>query len=282
MKVRLNQLNRTILRALLKVAAFADKQEIQIYLVGGAVRDLILSKATSDIDLVLEGDAIAFGRKLCRELGGDLIAHTDFKTATLDLKDGPRIDLVTARSESYARPGALPKVKSADLKTDALRRDFTINSLALSINMGSHFCEVVDHTGGLEDLQAGRVRVMHEQSFMDDPTRIFRAVRYEQRHGFRIERSTLRLIKEALARDVFASISGQRYLNEMLKIFEEATVVAALKRLRGLGVLDFMCPKFRVDFKLIAGVQKNIAFRIYPGNWERISVHGLWWLVLLG
>lgn len=281
MKVSLKSLDRDIVKLLVKIGAFADRQGVEIYLVGGAVRDVILKRQTVDIDLVTEANAITFGRKLSKYLQGEFLAHKKFGTATIRLASGQRIDLVTARSETYQHPGALPRVKLGDLRADAYRRDFTINALALFLNT-SRFGEVVDHTGGLADLENGKIRVLHDQSFKDDPTRIFRAARYEQRYQFQIERRTLRLIKSGLESGVFNTISLQRYQNEINKIFQEQNPVSAIKRLHQWKVFAQLHPDLRIRWSVLVRLQKNVFLKIYPGNWECIAVPSLYWLGLLG
>lgn len=266
-----------LLRRVGKAAAEADRS---IYLVGGAVRDLMLGRQTADLDLVMEGDAPAFAKKLARKLGGRLTAHAQFGTATWELADGQRLDFVSARRETYTRPGALPAVVRGNLREDAFRRDFTINAIAMALVPGA-LGEVVDYFGGAADLKSGRVRVLHQASFRDDPTRIFRAVRYEQRYGFRMDRSTLALLKEAVTAGAFDTVSIQRYAHEIDKVFAEDDPVPAVQRLRALHILRHLHPDIRVRGALLQRLQKTVSKKIYPGRWEAISVPTVYWMGLL-
>ncbi len=205
-----------------------------VYLVGGIVRDWMIGRSNSDLDLVIEGDAIAFAHAMQAAYGGSVLAHDHFGTAKWTTRNG-EIDFVTARSESYAAPAALPTVVAGSMAGDLRRRDFSINALALRLD-GDHLGEVVDLFNGMADLDAGRVRVLHEDSFVDDPTRIFRAVRYEQRLGFAIESQTLGW----LLRDKggIALLSGDRVRHEIEYVLNEPSRVAILERLDVLGVLS--------------------------------------------
>ena len=171
----------------------AGERGEELYLVGGAVRDLLLRRPNLDLDLVLEGNAPSLARRLAR-LGSDrVVTHPRFGTATVH-RGSFAIDIVTARSETYAAPGALPSVTPGSIQDDLFRRDFTINAMAISINRES-FGRLIDFFGGERDLLHGRIKVLHEGSFIDDPTRIFRAVRFESRFAFAIDHLTEELIK---------------------------------------------------------------------------------------
>ena len=163
-----------------------------VYLVGGTVRDILLGEPSFDVDIAVEGDAIAFAQSLAEALGGRMRAHDKFGTAVVLYGDDERIDVVTARTESYESPGALPTVAPGSIEDDLFRRDFTINAIAVSLR-GDEKGRVVDPFAGRTDLEAGRIRVLHDRSFLDDPTRIFRAVRYENRYGFRMDEHTATL-----------------------------------------------------------------------------------------
>lgn len=231
------------LALLRQVADEAGARRLPVYLVGGFVRDLLLGQPGLDLDIVVEGDAVALARALAKKQGGKVTAHPRFGTATWYLDHGPQtvdrglpsfIDLITARSETYTTPGALPEVMSSTIADDIRRRDFTINTLALRLD-GGHFGELYDYFDGLSDLRQSRVRVLHERSFLDDPTRMLRAVRYEQRYGFRIEARTLELIPAALA--VLARLSAERLRHELDLILEEPRAAEMLARLDQLGLL---------------------------------------------
>ena len=172
------------------------------YLVGGVVRDLWLGRRCDDLDLVVEGDAAALARELASRLRGRLRLHSRFLTATVERAHAKNIDLGTARRETYPRPAALPHVEVGDLEQDLLRRDFTINAMAVRLDP-ERFGELIDPAGGLADLRAARIRVLHDRSFIDDPTRGFRALRFAVRLGFHLSKRTARLLAHAVASDVF-------------------------------------------------------------------------------
>jgi tRNA nucleotidyltransferase (CCA-adding enzyme) len=220
----------------------SQSQGIPVYLVGGAVRDILLDRPLNDLDLAVEGDVPTVARMagaLAAEIDGHLVMHHRFGTASVTA-GGARIDLATARRESYAKPGALPQVTPAPIKEDLARRDFSINALALSL-IEDHPL-VMDLSGGLEDLRLGLVRVLHPQSFVDDPTRIFRAVRYEQRLSFHIEEETLDRLSAALTDGRIAGLSADRIRHELRRIFQEARPQLSLERAFGLGVLAGVHP----------------------------------------
>ena len=229
-----------------KAGELAQKEQQRLYLVGGVVRDILLERVNLDLDLVIEGDAIAFAKKLARANRAVLTTHPRFGTATLQWRNRS-IDVVTARTESYPTPGALPKVKPGPIQDNLTRRDFTINAMAIELNP-RHFGELLDPHGGRNDLKAGLVRVLHEKSFIDDATRIWRALRYEQRLDFRIESDTLKLLKRNIAK--LATISGTRVRHELEHILEEEYPEKALQRADELGVLRKLHPALRGDFWL--------------------------------
>jgi tRNA nucleotidyltransferase (CCA-adding enzyme) len=220
----------------------ALEESLPVYLVGGPVRDVLLGAPIKDLDFVLEGDAPALARVLADELSGDVITHTSFGTATVVLGDS-RVDIVTARQESYPHPGALPPVFAGAIADDLSRRDFSINALALPF-----FEErpgLIDWHGGLEDLASGVVRILHPRSFIDDPTRILRAVRYEQRFDFRIESETEAWLRDALSGGYLGAVSGDRLRHELERILEEKDPLPALARAAELGVLAAMHPSLK-------------------------------------
>lgn len=236
------------LHGLQRVAEQAAKSGIPAYAVGGFVRDLLLERAVNDFDIVIEGDAIAFAKELARVYGGKVTAHKKFGTAKW-WPDGDKnptsfLDLITARSETYSSPAALPTVKFSALRDDILRRDFTINTLAMRLD-GDHFGELRDDLNGRADLERGLIRVLHSGSFIDDPTRIYRAVRYEQRYGFEIEPDTLSLIPAA--RPVIKKLSAQRIRRELDLMLEERTSMFMLARLVELDLLKPIHPALPAD-----------------------------------
>jgi tRNA nucleotidyltransferase (CCA-adding enzyme) len=226
------------------LAGQAEAHQVPLYIVGGSVRDLLLGRRLNDFDLIVEGDAIALGRSLSSKYGGAVTAHTKFGTAKWFFPESLRadhesIDLISARSETYKHPAALPTVRLGSIADDLRRRDFTINALAVRLD-GSHFGELRDDLNGAEDLQKGMIRVLHPGSFIDDPTRMYRAVRYEARYGFKIAEDTLALIPEA--RPFVEKLSAQRIRHELDLILEEPNAVPMLKRLDELDLLSIIHP----------------------------------------
>ncbi len=190
------------------------------YIVGGTVRDIILGKKHVDVDMTIEGDAIKLGKAIAKDSDAAMTAYKGFGTCTLVFKDGSKIDLATARSETYKRPGAMPATKPGTLREDLKRRDFTINAMAASV-MSKDFGEVYDLFNGVGDLKSGLIRIMHSKSFVDDPTRILRARRFAARFGFKIEPKTDALMKKALINRALDTVSPGRIQKELIRISKE-------------------------------------------------------------
>lgn len=247
-------LSRDVLELLRRVGAIAEERGWSVYLVGGPVRDLLLGRPVLDLDLVVEGDAIALARAIAEEQGAPMRSHEQFGTAALMLHgtdettpgdDSPRhLDFVTARIEFYEHPTALPSVEAASLRHDLHRRDFTINTLAISLNPG-RFGKLYDFYGGQRDLQRGLIRVLHNLSFIDDPTRLLRAARLAARLGFTIEPRTQALIADALEQGVLSRTTPQRIRHELTRTLEEAQPERAIRLLDELGILQAIHPNLR-------------------------------------
>jgi tRNA nucleotidyltransferase (CCA-adding enzyme) len=229
---------------------------IPCYLVGGVVRDLLLNLPThdSDIDFVFEGDAIKFGETLVKKYGGKLTHHYKFHTAIWHLPESfdlrlSTLDLITARKESYEHAGALPTVTPSTIEDDLHRRDFPINAMAIRMD-GTHFGELLDVLNGEADLEKKVIRVLHNKSFLNDPTRIFRAIRYETRYSFNLEPATLNLINpESLS--VLSKLSGERIRNELDLILDEEKASEIILRVAKLGLLNCIhksIPEFKEDY----------------------------------
>ena len=217
----------------------ASGDGIPVYLVGGPVRDAVLNVLAKDLDFVLIGDAPALAADLAEELGGQVTVHPRFGTATVEI-DGDRVDVVTARKETYPSPGSLPEVSASTMEDDLARRDFTINAMALALSEDSP--EVIDPHGGLEALAGKSVATLHSGSFADDPTRMLRAVRYERRLGFQITGDTLSQMQQAINDGHVDLVSGDRWRQEFQKIFEEDRAAEMLLRSVELGVLAAIYP----------------------------------------
>jgi len=220
----------------------AEKRQARLYLVGGVVRDLLLGRGNLDLDLVVEGDAISLAQEMAQLKKGKTITHPRFGTAKVRWKNRSA-DLATARAETYARPGALPSVKPGSIKDDLARRDLTINAMA--VELGERFGELLDPYGGRKDLGRRLIRVLHENSFTDDATRIWRALRYEQRLDFNLEPDTEKWLQRDIAR--LDTISGDRIRHELELVLREELPEKALHRADELGVLKRLHPSLRGD-----------------------------------
>ncbi|PKB73379.1 MAG: hypothetical protein BZY75_02175 [SAR202 cluster bacterium Io17-Chloro-G7] len=217
----------------------SHSQSHPVYVVGGPVRDALMGLPIKDLDFVVEGDGPELAKWLAGQLGGTVRVHSRFGTAALII-GRCRVDVVTARRETYARPAALPQVTPGTISDDLSRRDFSINALALPLFEMRP--EVMDPHGGVDDIGRRVIRILHSNSFVDDPTRIFRAVRYEQRLGFELEPGTLGCLAAAMAQGHIGSLTGDRIRHELEKMFEEDQPVLALKRSAALGVLEAVHP----------------------------------------
>ncbi|MBN1484221.1 MAG: CBS domain-containing protein [Chloroflexia bacterium] len=246
-----------VFHLLQRAGRLADQGEFGLYVVGGFVRDMMLGLSNLDLDLVVEGDAIALAQELSAQLGGRVRSHRRFGTAKWIL-EGVRtpdqgraglphhLDFVTARTEFYEEPTALPTVEFSSLRHDLYRRDFTLNTLAIALS-GGPSGRLFDFYGGKRDLDRGLIRALHNLSFIEDPTRILRAVRLEQRLDFRIEPRTLQLLQDALQQGLLERTTGERIRHELLLILEEASPGPVLARLDELGVLERISPRLSWD-----------------------------------
>ncbi len=236
------QLPESVRLLLHQLGTVADQLGLQIYLVGGFVRDLLLRQPNLDIDIVVEGDGIEFAEAFAKTTQCRVRTHEKFGTAVIVFPDGFKVDIASARLEYYDRPAALPRVEYASIRHDLYRRDFTINTLTISLNQ-NHFGQMLDFFGGQRDLKDKSIRALHNLSFIEDPTRLFRAVRFEQRLGFDIGRQTERLMRSAVQLRSVKKIAGVRILHELEQILDEPRVVAALNRLDQFDLLKFIDPK---------------------------------------
>lgn len=238
-----------LLKILKKAGDVASQEKMNVFLVGGFVRDLLLHVENLDVDLVVEGDGIRFAGALAEALQGQIHVFQKFGTAAVYLSDY-KIDIATARSEYYARPAALPEVVGTSLKQDLYRRDFTVNAMAVKLN-DPDFGKLVDFFGGQRDLQHGVLRVLHNLSFVDDPTRIFRAIRFEQRYHFHMESHTEKLLKQAIQSGEIRNLSMERVREELKLIFSEANPIPAVKRMRQLKMLPLIHPTLKLSEKML-------------------------------
>ncbi|MBI5016866.1 MAG: CBS domain-containing protein [Deltaproteobacteria bacterium] len=248
-RLLLERVSPEVVARLRDVGRVARELGMAAYLVGGMVRDLLLRRDNLDVDVVVEGDGIGLGEALGRLWGAVVRTHRAFGTATLVLPDGFKIDLATARIEYYAEPAALPAVERSSLKLDLYRRDFTINTLALRLDP-DRFGEIIDFFGGLRDLKEGSIRILHNLSFVEDPTRVLRALRFQLRFGFRLGRETQKLLRSAVRMGFVAQARGRRLFQEWVLLLEESDPVEALGTLNEFGVLPHLHPGLKLDAKV--------------------------------
>lgn len=242
----LHRLPSRVISLLRAIGRLGDTQGVKVYLVGGVVRDLLLRRPTLDLDLAVEGDGIAMARLVSDRFHTSLTVFDRFATARLRFPGGLRMDIAATRKESYALPADLPQVEPASLPEDLYRRDFTINAMAIQLNAG-HVGQLIDCYGGRKDLRGRTVRVLHEKSFEDDPTRIFRAIRFEQRFNGRLETNTRRLLRDAAATGLVDRLSGPRLCHEWFLLFAEQDPVCVMDRLSRLKLFRFLHPELRYN-----------------------------------
>ena len=263
-----------------KIAQVATDQKSALYIVGGFVRDLLLDIPSQDFDLVVEGDAISLAESVQEEYGGRVTSHSRFGTAkwfidkdqltilgsTKKLRESlpETLDFISARTEFYTHPSALPTVERGSIKLDLHRRDFTINTLALRLD-GHHYGELFDYWGGLADLKNKLVKVLHSLSFVDDPTRILRAVRYEQRYEFQLDKRTQDLLLEA--KELLRRVSGDRIRHDLDRIFDEEKAAQMMNRLHELTILKAIHPDLEWDQDLLQLI-KTLPDRELPPEWK--------------
>ena len=279
----LSNISPYIRRLLQEIGRFGEEISQPVYVVGGFVRDLLIGHENLDIDIVVEGDAVDFAYQLAEVWESKVQSHHQFKTATITRLDGLKLDFVSARNETYPSPGALPSVEYGTITEDLRRRDFSINALAIRLQPNT-FGELVDCTDGLQDLRAGRIRVLHEQSFIDDPTRIFRAIRYEGRYNFQITESDRQRVLDAINQGILDLISGQRIRNEIDHILSEEAAPQMINRMDAFDLFDAIHPIWKIspNFDVLwatAGQAIKWASTSLPN--DPINTRAILWMTLL-
>nr|WP_282959067.1 CBS domain-containing protein [Desulfobacter hydrogenophilus] len=280
LKHRLDQRVRTLLS---DIGNAGDTLGVEVFVVGGFVRDLMLEQPIEDVDVVVEGDGIAFASYFASLHHCRLHQHRKFNTAVIIFEDGLKVDVASARLEYYATPAALPVVENSSIKMDLARRDFTINTLAISLNTET-FGTLIDYFGGVRDVKDKIVRIIHNLSFIEDPTRIFRAIKFSNRFGFRIGKVTANLIKNALNVGAVKNLSGLRVLSELKQIFGEENPLPAVQTMADYGLdkvihhdlklTDTTCALFESVGKTLAWHDLLYADDVYP----RWAVYFMAWL----
>jgi tRNA nucleotidyltransferase (CCA-adding enzyme) len=265
------ELSPSVLGILRQAGKLAEELDYTVFAAGGVVRDLLLGYENIDVDIVVEGDGITMASVMAQRTGAKLRAHYNFGTAELVFDDGFSVDVATARVEYYEYPAALPRVESSSLRQDLYRRDFTINAMAVSLNSDS-FGDLVDYFGGRDDLHYGLVRVLYNLSFIEDPTRILRAVRFEQRYKISIEPQTLKLLEDAVQQRVLLKVSNDRIWDELSHILMEPRVGKMLSRLDELQVWPQVFPgiTYWEVQPVLKDLQKSIA-RLKDWGFETLT-----------
>lgn len=233
----LKSIDAETLLLLKDISKVADQNLVHAYLVGGTVRDHLLDVPTKDLDIVVVGNAMTMAQEFAKLQDGKIHVYPAFKTATVTLRHERVVDFASARKEKYVRPGAFPVVTFAQLKEDLFRRDFTINAMAISLNQ-EDWGVMQDPYEGKKDLKFKRIRILHDKSFVDDPTRILRALRFQLRFDFKIERHTLRLLQDAIRLGALNTIRPQRYKKEYDKILQEPKSSKMIQLLHDWGAIQ--------------------------------------------
>lgn len=256
------RLDEKMINLLREIGRAGDRMNLDLYVVGGFVRDLMLYRESDDIDVVVEGDGIAFARYLAKIMHGRCNTHREFGTAVVILQDGFKIDVASARLEYYKAPAALPTVEMSSIKLDLFRRDFTINTLAIHLNSDG-FGTLIDFFGAQRDLKDKTIRIIHNHSFVEDPTRIFRAIKFANRFDFVIGKLTSNLIRNAVRIDFFKELSGRRVFSEIKQILEEEDPISAIELIKSYQLDKVIHPELILDngiISLIASVKKTLAW----------------------
>jgi len=268
MKKYLEKLPKDIQELICLSGNIAQANRMHAYLVGGFVRDLILGEGNFDLDIVIEGDGIKFAEDLATTLKANLVRHKRFGTATVTLGHNLKIDIATAREETYPVPACLPVVTSGTVRDDLKRRDFSINAMAISINK-ENYGELIDFFHGRKDLRSKSIRILHDLSFIDDPTRILRAIRFEQRFNFKIEPKTLKLLKVANKLKMIERVQPQRLRDELILMLKDKYPIRAIKRMESLVGLGFINTKLKLEINnlfLLGSAEKEVNWfkKVYP------------------
>jgi len=262
-----------------KIGEIGDRLNYPVFMVGGVVRDLFLGIENYDIDIVVEGEGIKFARELSRELKGRIKSHEKFGTAVVILTDGFKIDVATARREYYEYPAALPKIELSSIRKDLYRRDFTINAMAIQLNQ-KYYGKLIDFFGGQRDLHLRTIRVLYNLSFVEDPARIIRAIRFEQRFNFKMDKSTEDFLKKAINDRLLSRLRRKRVVEELMLILQEKSPIKSLKRMEELGALNYILPEVKLNEDTVVRLNRaKDNYDFWKGNMpdEKIQL----WIIYL-
>ena len=274
------RLGQDLLSILVRISQVASRSELTVFAVGGFVRDLLLNITNKDIDVVVEGNGILFASKLAEEFDGKVKSHEKFGTSVVIFPDGYRVDVATARVEYYEYPAALPTIKPSSVNSDLSRRDFTVNSLAIKLNGEGAFC-LIDFFNGERDLKNKEIHVLHNLSFIDDPCRLFRAIKFEQRFSFKIGKQTEELMRGAIKKGLVDSLSGTRLLNEITLILKEKHPFKHILRMKEFDLLKFISSQIILDsaeLETLGKIEKVLSWTETKSLTEKPDV---WYVYLL-
>ncbi|MGD9212795.1 MAG: CBS domain-containing protein [Desulfobacteraceae bacterium] len=277
------RLSEHILKIFNEIGIIAEELGLGAYVVGGFVRDLFLYRTNDDLDIVIEGDGIAFAKTYAKHVGARVHTHRKFGTAVIVLPDGYKIDVASARMEYYKFPAALPDVELSSIKLDLFRRDFTINTLAIQLNP-NRLGRLIDFFSAQKDLKDKAIRVLHNLSFVEDPTRVFRAIRFEQRFEFTIGKLTANLIENAVKMDFFKRLSGRRVFMELRHILQEKDPIRALIRLQDFNLLSVIHTSIKLDavtMKQLKAVKEVLAWHELLFLDEQVIRWGIYFMALI-
>ncbi|MBP7216632.1 MAG: CCA tRNA nucleotidyltransferase [Candidatus Omnitrophica bacterium] len=280
MKEHFKALPRPIRAIITLISGVAVRKKVNAYLVGGFVRDLLLQVPNLDLDIAVEADALAFAESLAHRCEASLTKHERFGTATLIVPGGYKIDIATCRKETYPHPASLPIVAPSNLRDDLFRRDFTINAMAIAL-CGRQKGELIDFFGGKLDLLKKQIRLLHDKSFVDDPTRILRGIRFETRYAFHFERTTRALLQEASDGEFLLSVQPQRIRNELILLLQESHPRCVMQRVDQIVGLRFISPYLRMTKKtnqLLRYIEQEISWFSLHNRKKRVLEQ---WLVYL-
>ena len=256
-----------IIETLQNVGRLADELDYKVYIVGGIVRDILMRNKNDDIDIVVEGDAPKLAKRFAKKYGARVAVHSKFKTAVVIFKSGFRLDFATSRTEYYGTPAAAPEVEGASIRNDLYRRDFSINAMAVCLN-GSEYGRLIDYFGGQKDIIDKKIRVLHSLSFVDDPSRGLRAVRFAVRFGFEVGPHTDKLLKHAVSLNLFERLAGQRLFLELKYILNGSRVEKAVKMLDSYRILKVFSEKITPD----ADMQRRLEYLERLLSWYDIQL----------
>lgn len=272
---KINLLPKSCIDIFEKISIISSRNNVKAYLVGGIVRDLILGIPNLDIDIVIEGNAIDFGEAYAKEYPvKKIIKHETFKTCILILNDNQNIDIASSRVEYYEYPTSLPTVEFSDIKEDLYRRDFTMNAMAISIQK-ENFGFLLDYCGGFSDLKNKKIKVLHNLSFIEDPTRIIRAIRFAVRYNFDFEENTLKLMLDAITNGFLNNLSWQRFRNELEIMFKEDNFMNAIEYLENFGILKRIHPSIQLNDRIRNHLKITYSFKSFfsSNNIELWLIH---------